>query len=200
MSSSPACVTDEGDEGRNFAFKFQLQRSHANMEWKMFCFLDEGERFYVKSKYFSDAKLFVIHVSLADKSSIAEKYVVNISVSGSGTKKIMMTTNVDSLVNMPQNEKEFLVNGNCLMLPIHQLTAMIKTTSDENENEWIGIKGDLKIIEAEMFNECIGIKGELKKNEAEMTNLEFLAILADPSDFEEEEEEEDDDMGFGLFE
>ena len=96
--------------------------------------------------------MFVIHVAVADKPSVAQKYQAIISIMGDigPKKKMTMTTNVDSLENVPQQEEEFLKSANCWMIPIQQLMAILKKTrgkiySDGSEEDHIKILRTIEI-------------------------------------------------------
>ena len=130
-NSSPPCI-DEKKRKTNLP----LQRSNRNLDWKMGSFRKNdfvGERFYVTKRYFAKSKMFVINVALAYKLSIAERYLAKISIVGDTqpARQISMTTNVDTLDNVPENEEDFLNSANCWLIPIQQLTTIIKKTTQE---------------------------------------------------------------------
>ena len=60
-------------------------------------------------------------------------------------RKISMTTNVNTLDNVPQSEEDFLNSVNCWLIPIQQLTTIIKKTTKNVREESINICMTFKI-------------------------------------------------------
>ena len=104
-------------------------------------------------RYFANSKVLVMHVALADKPSIAQQYQATISIIGDiePKREITMTTNVDSLEDVPQKEEEFLNSANCWMIPIQQLTAILDSRKKEGH---IMIFRTFKIQRKDWWDDC----------------------------------------------
>lgn len=125
------CISFISKKGGKTSFPVASRKK--DLKWKLCSFEDGGNMFYVTQRYFANSRMFFIHVALADKPSEAQNYQAEISIMGDiqPRRKTTMTTNVDSLENVPQNEKKFLKCANCWMIPIKQLMTILKKTPAE---------------------------------------------------------------------